>query len=89
MIKPIDATALKTKLRERLQNYENRSDDFGIGRCVGMTEAMEIADAVPAIDAIPLEWLRKQQRITPNIARAMGIDALLMLYQRDQEAQDE
>lgn len=50
-MRPINANALKAKLRERLQNYEYRPDDFGIGRCAGMTEAMEIVDAAPTISA--------------------------------------
>lgn len=90
MIKLIDATAPKTELRERLQNYEYRPDDFGIGRCAGLTDAMEIIDRAPTIPAIPVEWLqklRKDERTTLDDVEF--IDWILASWQQEQEAQDE
>ena len=40
----------------------------------------------PTIDAITVEWLRKYQSRMTNMSRAMGIDILLEMWQKEQEA---
>ena len=56
----IDADALKAKLREGLEHYQYRPDDFAIGKVSGLVDAMEEVDRAPTIDAIPVEWLKAQ-----------------------------
>lgn len=87
----IDADALKAKLRERLQNYEYRPDDFGIGRCAGMTEAMEIVDATLTIHAIQVEWMdwRIMNAKYNGIKEAADAFDFVLNCWKEQEAQND
>ena len=50
----IDAVTLKPLLRKQYDHYKYRSDDFAIGVCTGLVNAMEELDAAPAVDAAPV-----------------------------------
>ena len=83
----IDADALKAKLREGLEHYQYRPDDFAIGKVSGLVDAMEEVDRAPAVDAIPVEWLRNvrnDDRLT--IDDVETIDLILAWWQKEQEA---
>lgn len=38
----------------------------------------------PAVDAIPVEWLRQYQSRMPNTAAVMGVDVVLKMWQKEQ-----
>ena len=45
-------------------------------------------DNAPTIAAIPVEWLRNIKQHIPESIEKMGIDAVLILWSNEQEAQD-
>lgn len=50
--------------------------------------ARKIMAEAPTIDAIPVEWLRRFQSAMPNTANVMGVDVVLKMWQKEQEAQN-
>lgn len=50
----IDADVLKPTLRELLDHYSYRADDFAIGKCGGVEGSMDLIDASPTVDAAPV-----------------------------------
>ena len=38
---------------------------------------------LPAVDAIPVEWLRKFQDKMPNTAAVMGVDVVLKMWEKE------
>ena len=50
----IDADALKPALLEQHDHYKYRHDDFAIGKCSGIVDAMEMVDTTLTVDALPV-----------------------------------
>ena len=56
------------------------------GEMLHYTGIKAMLEAQPAVDAIPVEWLRKIQSYMPETVEKMGVDVILMLWQKEQEA---
>lgn len=79
----IDADALKDEMRAGCVPI----DLGGITGITGDDDSIEdYIDAAPTIDAIPVEWLRQYQSKMPNTAAVMGVDVVLRMWQKEQEA---
>ena len=82
----IDAEALKLSLRKQYDHYKYRPDDFAIGVCVGMVNAMEELDIAPTIDAIPVKWLKEKRSENPKNEeeklQSAIITAVLVVWER-------
>ena len=88
-MRPIDADALKAKLREGLEHYQYRPDDFAIGKVSGLVDAMEEVDRAPTIDAIPVEWLEDKEldyRATGNKMFSDAFTIVIDEWQKEQGA---
>lgn len=78
----IDTDTLKPLLRKQYDHYRYRPDDFAIGVCTGLVNAMEELDAAPAVDAAPVvhgRWIKPKQSLWTmadcSVCGEMSIDA--------------
>ena len=81
----IDADALKSECRDIIQNYETRGDDYGIGKCGGMTQAMDEIDWATTIPAIPVDWIRKYADTVGSRVRAEIVREMLDVWEKEKE----
>ena len=80
----IDADALKS--------FICAIPDIGLGLepVITMRDVLEMIDHWPAVDAIPVEWIRGQMaRCHNNSAMYQTANTLLQLWQKEQEATKE
>ena len=67
-LKLIDADGMKKflKFESDYDFIHNDDDDFSAGKSVAWRTALKHIDEMPAVDAIPVEWLRGQREPDPK-----------------------
>lgn len=93
----IDADAYAAEMRKRQEYCRAWKDSLDRGSetyaraeqsFITFVEAALTLKNQPTIDAIPVEWLRQYQSRMPNTAAVMGVDVVLKIWQKEQEAQE-
>lgn len=75
----------KEKLLDAVQGAIDVMEAHGISM-IASSVPLAIIKGAPTVDAIPVEWLRRVKDSLPSSVEKMGIDAVLILWQNEQEA---
>lgn len=89
----IDADALKQKIAQGIGNDQGGNlPPFNLGYDEGLVDALGTIDDMPAVKAIPVEWLKDQIEIASSNGEddyANAIEWTVMKWQIDAEEKEE